>query len=390
MFLQGPRALPWGAAALVLFLLSAIEAKVAEAPVNDLLRLPAAKTARPDKGLLLDVARAGERLVAVGEQGRIVTSDDSGATWVQAEVPVCVTLTSVCFPTAQQGWAVGHDGVVLHSSDGGRTWVKQLDGTQLNATAYAQIEKLVGPPERREAAADPAGLVPRARSDLEIYLEDLELVVEEGATWPFLDVWFADEREGFAVGAFGMAAHTVDGGVTWEPILDRLGNAKGLHYYGLAAVGRDLFLVGEEGGLRRSEDGGKTWKALKSPYEGTFFGVIGTSDATAVVVYGLRGKAFRSRDRGESWTPLAAPVGSAWMGASLLTDGTLLLSSPAVGGVRSTDGGVTFAAVPGFPVGAVAAASTRDGGIAAVGTAGAQVVAMNEPPPAPAAEGAKP
>jgi len=60
----------------------------------------------------------------------VILSDDDGATWHQAKVPVSVTLTAVSFGTPAKGWAVGHSGIVLHTEDGGETWVKQLDGIQ--------------------------------------------------------------------------------------------------------------------------------------------------------------------------------------------------------------------------------------------------------------------
>src|SRR5690349_8937389 len=39
------------------------------------------------KSLLLDVARAGSRLVAVGDRGHVLLSDDEGGTWRQVIVP---------------------------------------------------------------------------------------------------------------------------------------------------------------------------------------------------------------------------------------------------------------------------------------------------------------
>ena len=36
------------------------------------------------KGLLCGLARAGKRLVAVGQRGHVLTSDDAGRTWQQA------------------------------------------------------------------------------------------------------------------------------------------------------------------------------------------------------------------------------------------------------------------------------------------------------------------
>ncbi len=47
------------------------------------------------KSMLLDITRAGNTLVAVGERGHVVTSTD-GKTWTQADVvPTRSTLTTV-------------------------------------------------------------------------------------------------------------------------------------------------------------------------------------------------------------------------------------------------------------------------------------------------------
>ena len=101
----------------------------------DVLDQPARLSALAVRSPLLATARAGDRLVAVGQRGHILYSDDSGKNWLQASVPVSADLNAVSFPTPQQGWAVGSDGVVLHSSDAGQTWTRQLDGRRGRAVA---------------------------------------------------------------------------------------------------------------------------------------------------------------------------------------------------------------------------------------------------------------
>jgi photosystem II stability/assembly factor-like uncharacterized protein len=95
---------------------------------QDPLDTPAVMDARAPRSLLNDIVLAGKRLVAVGQRGHIVYSDDHGKHWTQAAVPVSSDLTAVSFPTPMMGWAVGHDGVVLATKDGGVTWARQLDG----------------------------------------------------------------------------------------------------------------------------------------------------------------------------------------------------------------------------------------------------------------------
>lgn len=80
------------------------------------------ESAKAKHSLLVDVAKAGTRLVAVGERGHILFSDDDGAQWQQAKVPSRVLLTSVYFSDDKHGWAVGHDATILASTDGGRSF----------------------------------------------------------------------------------------------------------------------------------------------------------------------------------------------------------------------------------------------------------------------------
>ena len=68
------------------------------------------------KSVLLDVALAGARLVAVGERGHVLLSDDAGGSWRQARsVPTRTTLTSLHATDVRTLWAAGHGGVILRS-----------------------------------------------------------------------------------------------------------------------------------------------------------------------------------------------------------------------------------------------------------------------------------
>lgn len=276
-------------------------------PLDPLVQ-PAAMSTRATASVLIAATRAGERVVAAGESGVVLLSDDRGQTWQQAKVPVSVTLTSLTFASAMKGWAVGHSGIVLTTADGGKSWSKQLDGTSL-----AQLGAAV--------AGGSAGD-------------------------PLLDVYFKDEANGFAVGAFGLMLRTRDGGVTWEGWQQHLPNPEGNHLYGIRAVGGDLYVVGERGSIYVSSDGGDSFSAVKSPYEGSFFGLAAAADG-AVLVYGLRGHAFRSADRGQTWKEIKVGSGSAWLSAATLPDGRIVMVSQAGEVAQSDTGGADFTLLPG-------------------------------------------
>jgi photosystem II stability/assembly factor-like uncharacterized protein len=155
-------------------------------PWRDVLDTPAQKSSLAARGLLTGLTRAGKRLVAVGQRGHVLLSDDAGKTWQQADVPVSADLVAVCFPNAETGWAVGHDGVVLKSTDAGRTWTRQLDGRGLGEVLVAYY----------------------TRSGDAKWLAEAQRFAAQGAENPFLDVWFDDDKSGFVVGAFGLVLRT--------------------------------------------------------------------------------------------------------------------------------------------------------------------------------------
>ncbi|WP_249411804.1 MULTISPECIES: YCF48-related protein [unclassified Pseudomonas] len=280
------------------------------------------------QSVMLSVARAGQRLVAVGERGFIIVSDDNGATWQQVGSPVSVTLVKVHFIDDSQGWAVGHAGVVLHSSDGGLTWDKQLDGVQA-----AEIEL-------KQAQRDSGEQAPER-------LSQAQQLMDEGPDKPLLDLLFLDAQNGWVVGAYGLAFVTHDGGLSWQSIRSHVDNPNGLHLYGIARIGADVFMAGEQGTLLRSSDAGQTFEALASPYEGTIFGLAAT-DNHSILAFGLRGKAFESRDRGETWKRLDTLQPVTLTSGLRLDDGSVLLADESGRVLRFADGD-TQAAVLAIP-----------------------------------------
>ena len=70
----------------------------------------------------MDLERAGERLLAVGERGFVLLSDDAGKSWKAVPTPVTRTLTGLAFKDARVGVAVGHGASVVRTEDAGATW----------------------------------------------------------------------------------------------------------------------------------------------------------------------------------------------------------------------------------------------------------------------------
>ena len=285
--------------------------------------------------LLTDAARIGNRVVAVGDRGYIVYSDNNGTSWQRAKTPPNTPLlTAIYFLDDKTGWAVGHDSTILTTIDRGESWSKVF------------------------SAADDQK--------------------------PLMDVVFVDANRGFAVGAYGAFYGTSDGGKTWsarkmfeasktlQPSVapkkgkyESVGSGKAAdgdaggkggdedkHINAIIALaegatakpdGNKLFVAGEAGMLAKSDDGGTTWTKIASPYKGSFFGAIQAKDGT-VLIYGLRGRIYRSTDASlNNWKQIQNKTLASLMGSSRLPDGTLVLAGLSGTVLVSRDNGETFA-----------------------------------------------
>lgn len=296
---------PWPGRATLLLLASLCVVGSVQAVESK--QIPAIRSALASKALLTDSARLSDRVVAVGAYGNIVYSTD-GKTWVQANVPSQVLLTTVFFVDDREGWAAGHDTLILHTTDGGENWT-------------IQYEDVI-----------PGGDLPK----------------------PILDIYFADKLHGWAIGAFSLMLVTEDGGVSWKTVamdglreqLEAADKEPEPNFNAFQRLGDGFLIVGELGTLlhfdpkasaveddqdsadddaeqaadSEEEDdvdaagdaeaesaaanpADSPWRVIESPYVGSFFGIrqLGSGE---LLGYGLRGHIFRSTDLGNNWTPI--------------------------------------------------------------------------------------
>ena len=290
---------------------------------------PARTRALAAKGVLLDLALAGKRLVAVGERGHVLLSDDQGKSWRQAKaVPTRTTLTSVFVASERQLWATGHGGMVLGSADAGDSWT-------------VAAGKADGP--------------------------DVLMAVRVGA-----------DGHGLAVGGFGVALATADGGKTWKPHTLIDGEAGERHLNRIVVTPAGTWLVAAEGGhVLRGTGGtggiaGMNWAAVKTPYAGSLWtgtalaGAAGT--AGGVLMGGMRGNLVRSTDDGKTWQHQPVAGAGSFTACTLLADGRLLLvgvdgtvvlgdAAAAQFKLQQLDDRATLTGVAALPGGALVAAS---------------------------------
>jgi len=354
---RGTKAGRRGAAAvLAVFAASALPQNFQD-PINT----PAVMSVRAARNPLLAVTRAGARLVAVGQRGVVVVSDDRGAHWTQAQVAAASDLVAVSFPTARQGWAAGHDGVILHSDDGGSTWAKQLDGTVAAKLAEAAYRK------RAEAGDAPAAQA----------LKAAQLDYQNGPDLPFLGIWFDNEREGYAAGSFGLLFATRDGGAHWEPWLDHIDNPQGLNLNSVRGIGGQVYIAAERGTVFRLDRARQRFVPAATGYAGSFFDLAGT--AGDILAFGLRGTVFHSGDGGGSWEAVKSGVDASLTGGTVLGDGRVVLVSQGGQILLATGQGRGFALLPAASPGLFAGVAEAGAGqVVVAGLNGVQVEALGK------------
>ncbi|MFK3973297.1 WD40/YVTN/BNR-like repeat-containing protein [Pseudomonas sp. NPDC087358] len=314
--------------ALLTAVLGATVPSTAYSASADLLDTPASADQRAEHAVLLAVSRAGKRLVAVGERGIVLLSDDAGLSWRQSRaVPSSVALVALWFADERDGWAVGHGGVVLHSNDGGETWDKQLDG---KLAAGLELQAAQAP-----WSADPE--VSRRR------LEAAGQLVADGADKPFLSVYFSNPHDGMVVGAYGLAMLTQDAGLHWRSVGPELGNSSGMHLYSILGDAHGVIITGEQGTVLRSAALGQSFTRLPSPYHGSWFGTVPTGPGQNLV-FGLKGNAC-SVDNEDHWQPMDSGEHSSLTAGTQLADGSVVVASEGGRLWRSNDHGRHLQAV---------------------------------------------
>jgi photosystem II stability/assembly factor-like uncharacterized protein len=321
----------------------------------EVLDNPAISVKSPSAVFLIAIVRVGTRLIAAGEHGVIIYSDDVGATWQQASVPVDVTLTCLTFSSPARGWAAGHFGIVLQTMDAGATWHEQLNGIEANQLTLA--------------AAEQAATVAPNSLGTPLALRRANKFMQAGPANPFLSILALTSLNVIVFGAYRLTMMTRDGGQTWVDWSLQIGDRYSNNLYAVAQIGSDIFIAAEEGLVFRSSDGGQSFPAVTSPSAVTLFGLTATATGH-VVVFGVAGSCYRSTDRGETWQAVNITVQDNLTAGCLRQDGAIVLCSESGGVFVSHDDGVSFVGVAGTPPMAVAGIALADHGVVCVGQTG--------------------
>jgi photosystem II stability/assembly factor-like uncharacterized protein len=261
----------------------------------------------------------------VGERGSILHTEDGGKTWKTQQSGVTYPLFDVDFIDNQNGWAVGNWGTILSTGDGGEHWQEQPLSTVLKSRGQidpAAFQDIVDP-TTGEIIAKKGQLLSRdlVAQILEKGIPDVRIredVVLNAVT-------FVDTAHGWIVGEQARILRTEDGGKTWESIAlprppkqassnndnEELMSDEELEAFGALTPPPSLYgayfaapqqgwVVGQEGTIAYTRDGGQQWEFQPSGTREALYD-IGVIGETGWVV-GDKGTVLVSTNSGTQWT----------------------------------------------------------------------------------------
>jgi photosystem II stability/assembly factor-like uncharacterized protein len=300
-------------------------------------------------------ALSPEKAVVVGYAGKILLTTDGGKQWHVKTSGTDLALYNVQFADAQNGWICGQDGLILHTTDGGETWQKQESGIKLSIFAMAFIDQ-----NRGWAVAQQATYLHTTNGGASWEQSRIEASVEgvsEESTLALVDptlydIYFLDEKTGWMVGEFGKIYHSTDGGTTWKEQQNALLGQAGIDdalnlptWFGVRfANALEGTVVGLEGKIAKTTDGGQTWTYTAEELAVTstepFYALRLTGSGGWIV--GASARVLQLQEGGWKPMPLGIPA-IAWLRAIHFFDDN---NGWIVGGygtiVRTTDGGKSW------------------------------------------------
>ena len=337
-----------------------------------------------------------ERLAA-GTSIRVTT--DGGTTWNTVTTGATFDLRGVYFVDASTGWIVGVAGEILRTDDGGVTWTPQTDGlrdTFWDVAALNPDTVLVVGPGAYAFVTDDGGATwakseyepgggkiadevkecknilkysppPRTAKGYQAWAWCISVVytaeigqrlktsekVSPDLVWTRIDPGvseedeieggtFADSLHGWIIGSNGMISHTPDGGETWMP-----------QNSGVTALLDGVFfhdreqgwVVGDNGTILHTTDGGQNWISQTSGTTRRLRRVSFADDQIGWAV-GDGGTILYITDGGLTWTPQTSGTAFRLYDIAFADDNTGWIVGDNGTILHSTDAGLTWTPQP--------------------------------------------
>jgi predicted CXXCH cytochrome family protein len=254
----------------------------------------------------------------VGASGAIRKTLDGGSNWLTVTTTATESLTGVSAVSATRAWAVGADGAIYGTTDGSN-WSAQYSGVsqQLNGVQFidSQTGYVVGDDGVVLKTTD-GGSAWSAWPVVYLNTSGVPTLLVS----PMRAVSFRDASTGWIAGDDGLVLFTDDGGVTWSAQQSGAGRFNGVS----AADGLGAHLVGDSGATLRTEDDGTNWlsqvsEGLRSPSDFRDLAFNGSAEGWVV---GRNGAIAHTHNGGNTWDAQLSGVSADLFGVDFVTDGS--------------------------------------------------------------------
>ncbi len=239
-------------------------------------------------------------------QNVLLKTSDGGTTWVQVKTDTTLPYNSVYFVDEDTGFVFGEDGIILRSTDGGSSWDTRSIDSYIGAYLDVFFFKAATFTDK-----DTGFLVGGGYYGNEIYK-----TTDCGRTWQWNeqiimpkiytglnDISFVDKNRGYISGDAGVLLITSDGGNTWQR--DTAG------YYNYSTCFTDSlngFVVGIGSYypfIYSTTDEGKSWTEIDSGLiPGYALYKVRFSDKENGWIVGGEGMVYRTANGGKNWTAI--------------------------------------------------------------------------------------
>lgn len=301
-----------------------------------------------DDAALYDVQFIGSKNgFAVGAQGAIWSSNDSGRSWVAVPSGVNCAFRSACFLTDQIGWVAGSEispftgldsGVLMFTEDGGRLW-RKLGADQLPPITYVKFFGLdEGVVVGRPTSEVPSGIMrtadggktwtaingvatapwraasflapemgavggPEGRLSLVGGEQLLASKLPTQGLRTVRAVTLLADDSGWLAGDGGLLLRTTSGGIVWESSAGSLPDELriGIDFRTVEARGEKVWLAGSPGSVVwHSSNAGRNWQRYVTGQNAPLNSIRFVNETTGIAV-GEFGAILRTEDGGRSW-----------------------------------------------------------------------------------------
>ena len=233
----------------------------------------------------------GNRVIAAGDGGMILISEDAGETWSQLSSPTIRNFWNMQMITEEIGWMVGEGGTALKTANGGLNWIQQpmpfpsapyWDVSFIN-TAFGYI-------------CSSSGIVLKTTNGGVSWI-----IQQAGDTRSLYTIFTLDTLRASAGGFAGKVVYTTDGGTSW---LTASGGISAPEINKIKFINNVKGFLASSGGFYKTTNGGISWtniNDLNQEFSAAFTTNISFPIEEKGFVTGGKMLLAKTTNEGENW-----------------------------------------------------------------------------------------